>query len=144
MTGYGPQMPMSLRAAAAQGLSRLRAQRELSLAQLAERMGVTKAAVHQLERGQTGETLDRIDSFVSACKGVARLVIYEQQDAERAELLDVLDSLELSTLDSLIRILRVWPMLSPAERDLLALTAEVRTGQGAAGQAAPAPLRQAR
>lgn len=142
---YAPEMPSpSLRTAASQGLARLRASRDLSLAQLADRMGVTKAVVHQLERGHTGETLDRIDSFVAACKGVARLVIYEQQDAERAEVLDLVETLDLGTLHPLLRILRLWGELTPAERDLLALTAEVRTGRAAAPEVGLAALRSSR
>ena len=116
-------MASSLRAATSQGLTRLRASRALSLAQLGERMGVTKAAVSQLEHGHTGETLDRIDAFVGACKGVVRLAIYDAAEQERAQALDLLDALDLGTLPPLLRVLRVWPSLTTAERDLLALTA---------------------
>lgn len=117
---------MSLRSDVSEQLRALRAGAGLSLGQVASKLGLSRSAMNDWERGKNGGTLDTIEEMAAACGGAIAIIIGAAADKPKVDAVRQIAMMSPAEVAPLLRFLAVWNDLPPFEREMVARMAEVR------------------
>lgn len=120
------ESPSTLRLAVATALRRLRNATGLSLEGVANRAGLRKQSVHQLETADSGALLDTIAAIAAACGGEVAVIETTRDEVALRRVVGQLAHLPPADAAELGALLDIWLTLPPVERELMRHTGEVR------------------
>ena len=138
-SSYADRMP--LRADMTAALRARRLDTERSLAQVAQKTGMARSAVHAIETGVTGAYLDHLEALAAALDARWELALVPLRDvAPRLELLREIAVLPIGAITGLLRVARAWSQLASDDRELVAHLAERQAAkEPARGEVVPLP-----
>lgn len=108
----------------------------MSLAQVAQKSGLVRTAVHAIETSVSGDHPDRLDAIAHALGARWRVELVDENSDERAALHDAVSAAPVELVGELLAVALAWSRLTSDDRDIILHLCE-RRARAAPVSAAP-------